>query len=1128
MLQKEKEYWLEKLSGEISVTEFPLDFKRRGHAGDEKGTAHFDIAEDTERRLRNLSGNKEGLIFAVLVAALKVCLHKYTGSEDILVGTTIHEHYARTSSLNTLLVLRDRVSGAMTVKELLLAVKTTLAEAYTHQKYPVGRILETLTRRSAEDKSPLINVLIILENINNREHIEGLAKDIALAFCAGESTITATLEYRAALFKRETIEAFIDHYKLVLHAVVSSPEAKIFNLPILTEAERHQLLFEWNKAFDESVIDTRIHERFEAQARRVPDAVALVFQDEQLSYDQLNRRANRLAHYLRINGSGPEVLVGICLERSVDMVVAMLGVLKSGAAYVPLDPAYPKARLELVIEDAQPLLVISRETLISKLPVGRARLIKIDTDWRQIASHSNDNPETIGSPGNLAYVIYTSGSTGRPKGVMIAHAEVVRLFDATGEWFGFGSEDVWTLFHSYAFDFSVWEVWGALLNGGKLLVVPYVVSRTPKEFYEMVRQNQVTVMNQTPSAFQQFIRSDEKAAAEAPSLRWIILGGEALDLGSLKEWYERHEDGRPQIVNMYGITETTVHVTYRPIKKEDVEQSKGSLIGRPIPDLRIYLLGAYGELAPAGAAAEIFVAGRGLSRGYLNRPGLTAERFLPDAFGGRPGERLYRTGDRARHLGGGEMEYLGRADQQVKIRGYRIEPGEIRAAITQQEGVKDAAIMVRADAQWGERLVAYVAMQEGANIADVNRGLKELLPEYMIPSAFVTVDMFPLTTNGKIDWKALPSPEANGLKSNAGYLAPRDTVELRLAHIWQEVLGIELVGVRDNFFDLGGHSILSVLLMERIKSALGIDLPIATLFRGTTVEDLAVQIRRQAGSAVTFSSLVEIQSGHSTLPFFCVHPAGGNVLCYMDLARELGPDQAFYGFQSSGLADGETLHLRIEDMAAHFVELLLEVQPTGPYFLGGWSIGGLIAFEMSQRLQARGKQVSLLALFDTVAPDPRRQSEDSGQAGLLRAFARNIGFSPEQLEISEDELDQLDCDGQLNRILGRAQAVGVLPLDASINRVRNLFKVFVTNVSAASRYSPATCSGRVTLFRAAGRMASGLPDHDGWNELADEVEAHIIPGDHFTMLRHPNVRILAQQLKGCIENATTKGATLSA
>jgi amino acid adenylation domain-containing protein len=592
-----------------------------------------------------------------------------------------------------------------------------------------------------------------------------------------------------------------------------------------------------------------IHERFERQAAAMPDAIAVNFTDERLTYRELNARANRLAHYLRSLGVGPETCVGILVERSLEMVVTILGVLKAGGCYLPLDPAYPMERLSFMLEDARASLLLTSEASSVMMFERLLPVTCLDRELEEIAAQSTENLPPVASAENLAYVIYTSGSTGQPKGVAVSHANVARLFDTTHEWFGFDERDVWTLFHSCAFDFSVWELWGALLYGGRVVVVPFAVSRDPLAFYELLRHQRVTVLNQTPSAFWQLSQAEEELlkrhsnVPEELALRLIIFGGEALELQKLESWLDRHGDEHPQLVNMYGITETTVHVTYRPITRDDLTAGRGSVIGRALPDLHLYLLDNDLHSLPDAAEGEIYVGGAGVARGYLNRPDLTAERFVPDPFSREPGRRLYRTGDLARRVDGDDLEYQGRADEQVKVRGFRIEPGEVNAALARHPAIRESIILAREDARGEKRLVAYCVCNALAapTGGDLHEFLKDKLPSHMIPSAFVFLDALPLTPNGKIDRKLLPVSDLIEPEPGATFVAPRTNVEEVLAEVWAETLGVRRVGIDDNYFTLGGDSILSI----RVRAGMlerGFNFSLEQLFRHPTVRGLAEHV----------------------------------------------------------------------------------------------------------------------------------------------------------------------------------------------------------------------------------------------------------------------------------------------
>ncbi|MCT0826116.1 amino acid adenylation domain-containing protein, partial [Pseudomonas aeruginosa] len=570
--------------------------------------------------------------------------------------------------------------------------------------------------------------------------------------------------------------------------------------------ERRQTLSEWNPAQREYAVQGTLQQRFEEQARQRPQAVALILDEQRLSYGELNARANRLAHCLIARGVGADVPVGLALERSLDMLVGLLAILKAGGAYLPLDPAAPEERLAHILDDSGVRLLLTQGHLLEHLP-RQAGVEVLAIDGLVLDGYAESDPLPTLSADNLAYVIYTSGSTGKPKGTLLTHRNALRLFSATEAWFGFDERDVWTLFHSYAFDFSVWEIFGALLYGGRLVIVPQWVSRSPEDFYRLLCREGVTVLNQTPSAFKQLmaVACSADMATQQPALRYVIFGGEALDLQSLRPWFQRFGDRQPQLVNMYGITETTVHVTYRPVSEADLKGGLVSPIGGTIPDLSWYILDRDLNPVPRGAVGELYIGRAGLARGYLRRPGLSATRFVPNPFPGGAGERLYRTGDLARFQADGNIEYIGRIDHQVKVRGFRIELGEIEAALAGLAGVRDAVVLAH-DGVGGTQLVGYVVADSAEDAERLRESLRESLkrhlPDYMVPAHLMLLERMPLTVNGKLDRQALPQPDAS--LSQQAYRAPGSELEQRIAAIWAEILGVERVGLDDNFFELGG------------------------------------------------------------------------------------------------------------------------------------------------------------------------------------------------------------------------------------------------------------------------------------------------------------------------------------
>ncbi|HEU4556864.1 MAG TPA: amino acid adenylation domain-containing protein, partial [Longimicrobium sp.] len=850
VLDRQLAYWTEQLAGAPELLDLPADHPRPPVRTYQGATVPVSFSAELLERLQALGRSEGATLYMTLLGAFQVLLGKYAGSEDVVVGSPIAGRTRREVEeligffVNTL-VLRTDLGGDPSFREVLGRVREVTLGAYEHQEVPFEKLVAELQPERSLSHSPLFQVMFSLQDVSGRGNaLPGLkvsgvggamdiAKfDLSLDLATTPGGLLGELTYGTDLFERGTIERMLGHLARVLEQVTADADVRLSQLELLGQAERALVVEEWNRTEAEYPADRCVHELFEAQVARTPGAVAVRFEEASLTYAELNAGANQLAHYLRRRGVGPEVRVGLCLERGVEMIVSILAVLKAGGAYVPLDPAYPADRLAFTLSDAGVPVVLAQEKVRAMLAVpDGVELISLDGAAAEIAAESAENPRSGAGPDSLAYVIYTSGSTGAPKGALIEHRNVARLFSATDAWFGFGPDDVWTLFHSYSFDFSVWEIWGALLYGGRVVVVPFEVSRDPEAFHALVRREGVTVLNQTPSAFRQFIHVDGERGGDL-ALRVVVFGGEALEPASLREWVERRGAETPRLVNMYGITETTVHVTWRPLSRDDVLEGGGSPIGVRIPDLRLYVLDPARKPVPIGVPGELYVGGAGVARGYLNRPELTAERFVDDPFA--PG-RLYRTGDRVRWMADGTLEYLGRLDEQVKIRGFRIELGEVEAALRQASGVRDCAVVVREDEPGDRRLVAYVVRE--AEPEALRDRVRRSLPEYMLPAAFVFLDALPLTSNGKLDRKALPAPEPASAEDR--YVAPRTPVEEVLAGIWAEVLRLERVGVEESFFDLGGHSLLATRVVSRIREVLAVELPLRALFEGPTVAELA-------------------------------------------------------------------------------------------------------------------------------------------------------------------------------------------------------------------------------------------------------------------------------------------------
>jgi amino acid adenylation domain-containing protein/non-ribosomal peptide synthase protein (TIGR01720 family) len=860
-------FWRDRLRGFRAPT--PLVVDRLDDTADtpcHTAQTAFLAAPDTDR-LKSLAQTHGLTLNSIVQGAWALLLHRYSGDDDIVFGTTRACRYGTVERadetigpfINTL-PLRIAVDPERSLIPWLKDVRAQHVALRPHEHTPLSLVQGW---SEVPRKTPLFESLLVFENFDLDTALQ--AEDpawkhrritlheqtnfpLTLAVYAS-SILRLKLDYDRQRFGDGTIQRLLGHLTTLLRAMAEDPDRTIAELPLVGAAEATQLPQTRSPAAHAFPGDDCLHTRFERQATRTPDAVALRFEETHLTYAELNARANRLAHRLRRHGVGPEVLVGLLAERSLDLVVGLLAILKAGGAYLPIDVVYPADRAAFMLDDARAPVLLTQRTLAERLPTTAATVLYLDDD---LADEPTTNPEIEVTADHLAYVIFTSGSTGKPKGALVTHRNVVRLFDATDDWFHFDAADVWTLFHSHAFDFSVWEIWGALLTGGRLVAVPYLVSRDPEAFHALLRRERVTVLNQTPSAFRQLIQADLAGPkADDLALRLVIFGGEALELASLKPWFERYGDARPQLVNMYGITETTVHVTYRPLTRADSEAGQGSVIGVPIPDLQLHILDPQGRPTPIGVPGEIYVGGAGLARGYLDRPELTAQRFVADPFSPEPGARLYRTGDLARRLPGGDIEYRGRIDHQVKIRGFRIELGEIETALARIDGVRAAVVLVREDVPNEKRLVAYIVADDPTApppIAGLREALQARLPVYMLPSAFVGMDALPLTNNGKIDTKALPAPAAPPPSPEAA-AAPRTPAEATLKTIWEDVLHQNGIGIHESFFERGGDSILSIHILARARQA-GLQLTARQIFENPTIAALAAVATIDAASDV--------------------------------------------------------------------------------------------------------------------------------------------------------------------------------------------------------------------------------------------------------------------------------------
>ena len=1156
-------YWHKQLTGELPVLNLPTDRPRPPLQNYQGASYTFHLTKELTSRLRETAKALGGTLYMTLLAAFLVLLHRYTNQEDIIVGSPNNgrsqpEFAGTVGFFVNMLALRVNLAGNPTFSELLTQVRHTVLTAIAHQDYPAPLLVERLQLKRDPSLLGLFRVsfnLLSLQQIADVLELSLSSKakatdwgglllepfeipqqegqnDLVLDIIETTESVFGIIKYNTDLFDATTISRMVGHLQTLLESIVTNPSQQISLLSLLTEAERYDLLVVWNNTQVRYPQDKCIHQLFEAQVKLTPDAVAVVFEDQQLTYQELNAQANKIAHYLQALGVEPEVLVGICVDRSLEMVVGLLGILKAGGAYVPLDPRLPQERLEFMLSDSLFSVLLTQKKLVVHLPKHSAHLVCLDTDWDAISAKSEENPVSGVIPENLAYVIYTSGSTGTPKGVMIAHRSLVNAYLA---W-----EDAYHLragisthlqMASFSFDVFSGDLVRALCSGSKLVLCPREWLLVPEKLYGLMLEEEVDCAEFVPAVLRNLIEYLRTTKHNLNFMRLLVVGS---DSWYVKEYEEfQHFCGhQTRLINSYGVSEVTIDSCYFENAKVNLPVDELVPIGRPFANTQIYILDRHLQPVSIGVPGELHINGVGLARGYLNRPDLTESKFISNPFSNEPSSRLYKTGDLARYLKDGNIELLGRIDNQVKIRGFRIELGEIEAVLTVHPKVREAVVIAREDKPGNKPLVAYIVPNvESPITSELRHFLKQKLPDYMLPSVFVSLEAFPLTPNGKIDRNALPAPDTSSLTQEISFVPPLDALEQQLAKIWSEVLNVHPVGVRDNFFDLGGHSLSAVRLMAKIQEQFGKNLPLVTLFQGATIEYLASLLQKHSDSR-PWSPLVAIQPVGNRIPLFCIHPVGGNVLCYMDLARHLGLEQPVYGLQSPGLNEeqqlqiefqGREMHLthmktaitRIEDMASYYIEALQTIQPQGPYQIGGWSLGGVVAFEMAQQLYQQGHEVALLALIDSYTPIAINMPKEIDEAMLVISLAKELGgLFGQDLPVSVDELKQLPLDEQLNHILEQAKIVNILPPEYGLQQIVQLLQVFKANLHAMSRYQPQPYLGRINLFCANEKVVEVTQDpSQGWGELAvGGLETYKIPGNHYTILREPHVQILAKQI----------------
>lgn len=1083
MFEKNLEYWQNKLS-RLPVLELNTDKLRSSNQEYRVGIETFLFPQELCESLKIISQSSNHPIFTILLTAFKCLLYRYTAQEDIIVGSYIPQ--SNYLYFNTL-PFKTNISGNIQFIDLLKQVDRVVTEDLKHQDFDWKQLVNKLNATDAQNDSGIFQVMLNLQDADAIEtplpiNVDEYQLDLSLFVIESKEGLKGTVAYNQELFEPQTVKRMIDHLKNLLEAIVENPKTKVNELRILSEAERDQILVEWNQTALLYPKDKCIHQLFEQQVTKTPDAVAVIFQQQQLTYRELDNRANQLANYLQTLGVKPDTLVGICINRSLEMMVGIFGILKAGGAYVPLDPVYPQERLSHMLSDSEVSVVLTTENLLPQLPENKATSICLDRDWDNlIAPQSQEAPLSNVSSNNLAYVIYTSGSTGKSKGVAIEHNSLVNFTTTAIREYAIDNRDRVLQFASISFDIAVEEMYPCLTSGATLILRTDDFLTSGSGMLQKCHELQLTVLD-LPTAYWHQLASDLATGEwEIPaSLRLVIIGGEAVIPEKVRTWQTSFKDNKyPELINTYGPTEATVVVTKCKLSESVKDTGLAEMtIGRPFGNVKIYILDSCLNPVPIGVPGELHIGGVSLARGYLNRPELTAKKFILDPF--NPG-RMYKSGDLARFLPDGNIDFLGRIDHQVKIRGFRVELGGIETVLNQHPAVKEAIVIPHEYEAGDKRLIAYIVPR---NQPPTNKQLKDFLktrlPKYMIPSGFVMLDALPLTPNDKVDRKALPKPDKSNLNLKEEYLSARNDVEQKLVTIWEQAFRIQPIGIKDDFFSLGGNSLMATSMVAEIEKTFDKNLSQGIFFEASTIEELATIIVQEE---IVSQSIVKINPNGKKTPLFIV---ANNGFLYQQMIDNLDTEQPVYIVQ-------ESLD-KAPEMASRCIQKIRDIQSKGPYNLMGHSYEGLVTYEIARQLYAQNEKVAFLGLLDTPTPEVENRAE---KARLLFKRCQRLkvvlGFSwkdktsffKERIEYKLSESFQ--------------------PLMPTLDKFMDEYKV-------------KPFPGKINIFVATFEFY-GLEDANfGWDKWATEVEIHQIPGTHRSMLLKPeNAKLLAQQLSGCLK-----------
>ncbi len=1112
------------MSQDVTPYDFPLDRSRPEQRSFRGARLPVKFSAEFTRELQIFAKDNEATLFMVLLAALQSTVSRYTSQTDIALGTAIaNRHQPELDDLigffvNTL-VLRTDLSGNPSFHEILNRVKETTLNAYQHQAVPFDLLVQALQPQRVANRTPLVDSMLWLQNVpppnlslpglqvesmEVEERTSGF--DFGLDLTETPNGLQGICEYDTDIFDAPSMDRLVRHFQTLLVYAIRNPEKQLSSLPLLTPDEQDQVLIKWNQTSHTLPEAQTVPDLFEERVLRIPEQIAAIYRDRNITYQALNSRANQLANHLREKGVRTETVVGVCLDRSIDMLVVVLAILKAGGAYLPLDPSYPLDRLQFMLKDSQADWLITDKCHKQKFGEFDGQVFHMDADERLLSAQPAANPERDLSGNNACYIIYTSGSTGRPKGVVGLHRAALNRFQWMWETYPFKENEVCAQKTALSFVDSVWEIFGPLLGGIPLVIVPDTELIDTHSFVNLLARQHVTRLVLVPSLLRLMLETYPDLRTPLPDLHLWVSSGEALSSELANDFITRLPDRI--LLNLYGSSEVAADSTFFEIR----QPVSRVMIGRPIFNTEAYILDEYLQPVPVGVSGEIYVGGIGLARGYCQQPELTRERFISNPFSHEPSARLYKTGDLGRYLSDGNIEYMGRTDFQVKIRGFRMELGEVQSVISKHPAVKQA-LVVADTVKSGQRLIAYLVLQPDSNMdqSGLRKFAEERLPDYMIPAVWVSLEKFPLTPSGKIDRRALPSPSAMSLESKATYTAPRDELELRLVKLWERLLEHSPIGIHDNFFQIGGHSLLVVRLMTQLEREFNKSLSMALIFHAPTIAQMAAAIRDQ-GWKPTWTSLVPIHTYGSLSPLFCVHADGG-AFFYARFSEYLSSEQPFYGLQARGLDGIDPPFTSVKDMAAHYIAEMRSIQPKGPYIISGFSMGGVVIYEIAQQLVAAGEAYPLVIFID--APSPIYYEEQdrriSGKLMHLTKLSPQVRLQRIQMRIGKR------VRWYFNEYMTRL----LLKINRPLTPTLRIHRVREVNHQISDEYEPIPYSGPIVVLRASEQIRRATEDSTlGWgHHVRGKITDHIIPGDHETIFFEPNVQVMAQTLQACIDLA---------